>query len=150
MKRNFWPYAIILYFAIFITGVVVWITFATRNDQQLVRADYYEQELKYQTELDGRSRALNADVTVAYDATAQRVTVGLPGNVKKASAYFYRPSNAKLDRELTLALDAGSDKIDVRDFQSGLWKLRLTWMAAGVEYRRETVVVLEPSKSTSL
>jgi nitrogen fixation protein FixH len=150
MKRNPWPYAIIAYFVIFIAAIVLWISFALRNDQQLVRKDYYEQELKYQTDIDGLSRAANVNVTVNYDSTKHSVIVSLPPPVATGSIYFYRPSDAKLDREITLSLYNGSQSIDVGAFQSGLWRIRVTWTAEGAEFRHNTTIVVAPTKLSSL
>jgi hypothetical protein len=142
MKRNPWPYAIVAYFVIFITAMTIWIVFAVRNDQQLVRKDYYEQELKFQKDIDGQNRAANVNVFVNYDAAKQTVTVTLPGAAATGSIYFYRPSNAKLDCEFTLALKNGAQPIDVANFQSGLWKIRLHWTANSAEFRYDKSLVL--------
>jgi hypothetical protein len=141
-KRNFWPYAIILYFVIFIGAMTAWIVFATRNDQELVRKDYYEQELKYQGELERTTRASVLPVTVAYDSSTKQISIALPANAETGTIYFYRPSRASLDRELPLALSDGAQTIDVSKFEQGLWKLRLAWKAGGVEFRRDESLVL--------
>lgn len=141
MKTNPWPYAIALYFAIFISAIAVWITFAVRHDDQLVRKDYYEQELKFQTDIDGQSRGAGADVKVLYDSAKQLVTIAIPGPVASGSIYFYRPSDAKADREITLALKDGAQKLNVRDFENGLWKVRIIWIRDGVEYRHNATLV---------
>jgi len=150
MKRNFWPYAILLYFVIFIGALVVWIVFAIHNDPQLVRKDYYEQELSFQRQIEQERRGANADLTIVYDHQTQLLAVALPHDAEKGSIYLYRPSNAKLDREMTLSLAEGGDKIDVRGFEIGLWKVRLTWTAGGMEYLRETTIVLAPTNVSAL
>jgi nitrogen fixation protein FixH len=150
MKRNPWPYAIVAYFVIFIAAIIIWVAFAARNDPQLVRNDYYEQELKFQTEIDGQSRAARVNVSIAYDPTKQIVTVGVPSSATSGSIYFYRPSNAKLDREIALALNDGSQSIDVRSFESGLWKLRVRWTAGGAEYHHNATIILTPASFSSL
>jgi hypothetical protein len=150
MKRNPWPYAIIFYFIVFITAIATWITFAVRNDHELVRKDYYEQELKFQADIDGQARAATTQVSVDYDSATQRVTVSLPAGAAKGAIYFYRPSNAKLDRQIELAIDKGSQSVDVTRFESGLWKVRLIWTTDGVEYRHNATLVLAPTKLSSL
>ena len=150
MKRIPWPYAILLYFVIFISALVVWILFAIHNDPQLVRNDYYEQELSFQKQIDGQRRAANVELTLAYDRLTQSVAVRLPRNTEKGSIYLYRPSNASLDREIALKLGEDEEKIDLRGFEAGLWKIRLTWLADGLEYMRETTIVLATTKLSSL
>jgi nitrogen fixation protein FixH len=150
MKRNPWPYAIILYFIVFIGGMAAWITFAVRNDHELVRKDYYEQELKFQNELDGVARAAAAGVTVSYNSSKQLLTVSLPVDNLVGSLKFYRPSNARLDQEIPLSLKGGAQTIDVHSFESGLWKLRLTWTANGAHYQHDETLIFSTTKLTAL
>src|ERR1044071_6797565 len=146
MKLNPWPYAIALYFAIFIGAIAVWITFAVRHDDQLVRSDYYEQELKYQTDIDGQSRGARADVNVSYDSTRQLVTIALPAPVASGSIYFYRPSDPQADRELPLALKDGAQRAAARNFEHGLWKVRVTWIKDISEHRHNATLVFAPTE----
>ena len=141
MKRNLWPHAIALYFVVFISGMASWIVFAVRNDHQLVRKDYYEQELKYQNELDSFSRAAAGAVVVAYEPKTHLVTIQLP---KDAAGMidFYRPSDVKLDRQFPISKGNGTQQINVSDFDPGLWKVRLTWTANGAEFRHDQKLVL--------
>ena len=150
MKRNLWPYAIILYFIVFIGGVAAWITFAVRNDHELVRKDYYEQELKFQNELDGVARAATTGVNVSYNSAKQMLTVSLPVNNSAGSLKFYRPSNERLDQEIPLALKDGVQSIDVRSFERGLWKIRLTWTSNGAEYQHDQTLIFTATNLSAL
>ena len=142
MKRNPWPYAIIAYFVLFITVMAAWIAFAVRNDDELVRADYYEHELKFQSEIDRASRGLAANVKLDYNSAAQSIVVTLPPEAAIGSLFFYRPSDSKLDREISLKLSQGEQTLDTRQLQPGLWKVRLTWTTDGVEFRHDQTLVL--------
>lgn len=150
MKRNPWPYAIVLYFIVFISGLAAWIIFAVRNDHELVRKDYYEQELKFQSELNGVARAAATGVNVSYNSAKQILTVSLPVDNPTGRLKFYRPSNAHLDQEIPLALKDGVQSIDVRSFESGLWKIRLTWTANGAEYQHDKTLIFTTRKLTAL
>lgn len=149
MKRNLWPYAIIAYFAVFIAGIFTWVTFAMRHDDELVRADYYEHEIRYQDQIDKikRTRALNVDSSISYDSTARTITVMLPREMRAAglegSVHLYRPSNARLDRREKLTIgDDGTQRIDTSSLEDGLWKVRVDWKVLGQEYFLEQRVVL--------
>lgn len=139
MKRNPWPLAIILYFTVFIAGMIAWIFFAVRNDQELVRKDYYEHELRCQGELESFARAAFATAEIRYDKAAQTISIALPEKSEKATAFFYRPSNATADRRIDL-VDGTS--IDVAKFERGLWKLRISWTNNQAEFRRDETLVL--------
>lgn len=150
MKRNFWPYAIVLYFIVFIGAIAAWIVFATHNDQELVRKDYYDQEILFQKEIDNRARAAALNVKISYDAIEQSVRIDLPSQVSQGTVYFYRAAHAKLDREFPLVLNDGVQSIDVRNFERGLWKVRLHWLAEGVEFRHDQSLVFASKTLSAL
>ena len=147
MKRNPWPYAIIGYFALFITGVVVWVTYATRHQDQLTRPDYYEHEIRYQQHIDtvARTAAIRSGVQVEYHLTDKTISLALPGNSAKTTGtiQLYRPSDARLDKTFPLSLDEhGSQTLNVAGLETGLWKLHLSWTADGTDYYFDQPLVL--------
>ena len=148
-RRNPWPYAIIAYFAVFITAVFLWVGFAMRNSMELVRPDYYEAEIRFQQQIDRvhRTSAIREDVRVAYDPAGRQVVVRIPGDHAvggvRGAVHLYRPSNASLDRTLDLAVGQdGWQRIGVEDLQAGYWKINVTWSSQGQEYFIEQAVLL--------
>ena len=55
-KSSLWPYAIAGYFALAITGIAIFITWAVRQNMDLVRSDYYEHEILFQKHIDAVNR----------------------------------------------------------------------------------------------
>jgi hypothetical protein len=78
--RNLWPYAIVAWFVIFGAAMAAWITVAVRQDMDLVRPDYYEEEVRFQRQLDraNRTAAIQNQVALYYDATKREVALRLP------------------------------------------------------------------------
>ncbi len=142
MRKNPWPTAIIAYFALFISAMVYWIAFAVRNDHELVRPDYYEQELRFQEEIDQANRGVGVAVRVEHDPARQTVTVHLPVKPDGGVVQFYRPSHSSLDQTVPLSLVEGKQVIDVRAFRPGLWRLRLIWSAGGATHLRGATLAL--------
>ena len=149
MKKNIWPYAIIAYFVVFITGIVTWVSFAVRHDDQLVRPDYYEHEIKYQTQIDRlvRTRALNSESVISYNFAGKLIRITLPaemsGRTIEGTIHLYRPSDAGLDKKIPLSPSSdGAQQVNVADLQGGLWKLRLNWKTDDAEYYVEKSLVL--------
>jgi hypothetical protein len=140
MKRNPWPYAIILYFIVFIIGIVAWVGFAMRNDQELVRADYYEHEIKYQSEIERLERASMSPAQINFQSDKRTLTIELPPMSTNAKIYFYRPATAKLDKRFDLR--ASTETMDVKNFERGLWRIRLAWNLNGAEYRHDQSLIL--------
>lgn len=154
--RNLWPHAIIAWFVIFAAALAAWITFAVRQNMDLVRSDYYEEEVHYQRQLDrlNRTTAVRGQVAIHYDAVKGEVTVQLPaGHVAPRSTglvRFYRPSEAALDFEIPLAVDAqGLQSIGRQNLRGGLWKVRVEWTASGQEYFFEQILVADETPTQS-
>jgi nitrogen fixation protein FixH len=153
VSRNPWPFAIMAFFAVLISCIVAFIIFATRNKMELVNPNYYEDEMRFQQQIDRvtRTRALPAGVAAAYDAKQETITITLPPEHGRLAASgrieLYRPSDSKLDRHLPLALNSnGSQTVDVNAMRSGLWKLRVQWKAGGDEFFfDQSVFITKPS-----
>jgi hypothetical protein len=147
-SRNLWPWGILLAFGLFFTGTIGLVVVACSHRMDLVSADYYEREIKYEGQLD-RLRRAGSQASIVYNAPAQRLQIGLPlspGAPLSGFIELYRPSSAALDCRYPLSLDAGGvHTLDVRNLSPGLWKVRVSWNATGQEFFAEKSVILGPS-----
>ena len=148
-KRNPWPYAIILYFIVFILFIAGFIAWAVRQNVDLVRPDYYQDEILFQKQIDTlhRTLAVAGQVAVNYDLAGQAITIQLPPAHAvqgiTGSIHLYRPSDAKLDREVKLAVsDKGAQRIESAHLEPGLWKVRVQWKANGQEFCFDQRVII--------
>jgi len=138
---NPWPVSIIVFFVFAICGVVTFVTYCTRHHVDLVATDYYDQEVRYQDQLDRANRAtsLQAPAKVDYNTATRLIMVSLPADHLQPSLkgwiQLYRPSEAKLDQKLPLAVDnAGRQVIDGKILTDGLWHVRVSWNLNGADY----------------
>src|ERR1043165_8307480 len=85
---NPWPYAIIGYFVFFVMCVAAFITWAVRQDMDLVRKDYYDHEILFQQQIDRQKRALDLgpQAAIAYDPALHAVTISLPASHASAAS----------------------------------------------------------------
>src|SRR5262245_20652290 len=103
VSRNPWPWAIIAWFLVFGSALGAWVAVALRQNMDLVRADYYEAEIRYQQQVERLQRTARAgqEMHIAYDAARREVALCLPAahraNQPDGRIHFYRPSNAALD-----------------------------------------------------
>ena len=148
-SRNLWPLCIIVTFVLFFAGTVGLIVMACSQKVDLVSADYYEQELKFQGRIDRLERTRHAatQATVAYDANQQCITISLPadqaGHEVSGHIELYRPSAAGLDREVKLTPDAkGVQRLDATGMVPGLWKVRVSWTVEQQDYFLDQKVVV--------
>jgi nitrogen fixation protein FixH len=146
--RNLWPISIMAFFAIAITFSVCFVTWALRQRDDLVSADYYEREVRYQTQLDSmnRSQAVATKTVVTFEPNLQTIVITLPEAQTPGmtgSIHLYRPSDSRLDRELPLALTAdGTQRLDTKQLGDGLWKVRVKWSANGQDYFLDQPVIV--------
>lgn len=134
--RNPWPYAIAGFFVLFLTGVAMVVIIASRQDDTLVSKDYYEQELKFQDQIQAAARAKEAGAAIRLDAAAGKLLVSIPADQAKqkvaGTIHFYRASSSALDRELSLQPDEnGLQAVDVSGFAAGSWTVLARWNAGG-------------------
>ncbi len=149
-SQSFWPIAIASYFAIAIVGIAVFISWAIRQNVDLVRKDYYAEELQFQKRLDQmkQARQMYWKPEISYDRVNDRITLSLPqrGTAVFGKIQFYRPSDAALDQHLQLRLNVdGSQAIDAHKLDRGLWRVRVTWQADAKEFFSEETVVIDRS-----
>lgn len=149
IRRNPWPYAIVAYFAVFIGAMVCWAVFATRQRQDLVRSDYYEEELRHQKQMDrvSRSAAMPAQIGLSEASGGRALVISLPsahaGRGATGSIELYRPSDSRLD--LRFPLTAGVDgvqRVDAAGLRDGLWKVRVRWAIGRDEFYTDRDVVV--------
>ena len=148
-SRNLWPLGIIVTFALFFAGTVGLVVMAFSQKVDLVSADYYEQELKFQGRIDRveRTRSAASQATIAYEAGSQCITVSLParqvGHEVHGHIELYRPSAAGLDREVQLAPGTnGVQRLGTAGMVPGLWKVRLSWTVEHQDYFLDQKVVV--------
>ena len=145
--RNLWPRGIIAAFVLFFCGLVTVVVIASAHREYLVSGNYYEQEIKFQDQIDGAGRAQKSGATIAYDATKGIVVITLPV-VRLASKLYgtielYRPSEPKLDREFLLEPRAdGTQALNVSRLAAGLWRVRVKWVAGGENYFLEQKITI--------
>lgn len=148
--RSYWPIGIVAYFALALIFLISFIVWASRQREDLVSENYYDKEVRYQQQLDQMNRAqpLQSQIAVAYDAVLQNIVITLPaGQALKAVGQIrlYRPSDARLDRDLPLAVDAaGLQRLDAKDLSQGLWKVRVRWNVGGEDFFVDRSVVVKP------
>ena len=147
-SRNLWPSAIIAFFVVFAAFLATFVIWAVGQKQDLVAENYYEQEVRYQEQLDrlNRTRTQAGQTAVTFDSARNCIVISLPAAQAQGAGgriHLYRPSNAKLDHEVPLVINAGGvQTLDTKAMAPGLWKVRIRWSVNGQEYSFDQAVVV--------
>ncbi|MBK9139292.1 MAG: FixH family protein [Verrucomicrobia bacterium] len=151
---NPWPWAIVAAFLLFGAGTATLIIISTWQPAELVSNDYYEEELRYQEQMDrhARTRTEAPSASLRYDASQDCVLLSLPAeHVARQPVgriQFYRPAAARDDHTVKLIPNAeGRQTIPTASLARGRWQVRVVWTVEGREYGLEEKLVLAPPKS---
>jgi len=146
-KFNPWPLGIVLTFVIFIAGLATAVGIAVTHRDSMVSENYYEQELKYQSQIDGKARALQSGASINYDPVAGKIIVQLPATQAAAKPFgkieLYRPSSPDMDRVMDFSPNAeGAQIVDAAPLPVGSWAVRVKWSAGGQGYFLEQKIAV--------
>lgn len=125
--RNPWPIGIGIFIGLFFLSMVAFVVWSLGHRQDLVAPDYHAQDLAYQSVIDSeqRARALGLDPLRVANG---RLEICLPPDSSNAILSLYRPSDARLDAEQPIALDAeGRASRSIDELAPGRWRASLTW-----------------------
>lgn len=122
-----WGVKIILSFVIFAAGIIVMVIVSMSRTTDLVSENYYEQEIKYQDQIDllKNSGELNKNISLSYSDNKLIFRTDHPKKLK-GEIHFYRTSNAAKDFIIPYDADgAGEQTIPASNLEKGLWKVKL-------------------------
>jgi len=141
MKFN-WGHGISIFLVIFVLttiSVVVLISTDDAYNHELVSEHYYEDELKFQEEIDKVNNAAKLTSNVKYRVSKEGVLITFPKdfNYTKVSGIIKmdRPSKKVLDFTMSIKLDENSQILipSVKAIQ-GKWIMVIDWNAEGKEF----------------
>ncbi len=145
-----WGAKITLSFIVFAIMISSMVYISINQDINLVADDYYQQEIKYQDQINRikNTKLLDPRPEIVLDRKRQEVIVTFPKNLAGAiidgNVHLFRPSDFTKDFNSKLILDENNQFIlSLAGKQKGLWKVKLTWRDIEKEYYDEKVIVNE-------
>jgi len=135
IKWNWGTKLIIAYsgFVIFMLGMV---TLCFQQHFDLVTPDYYAQELKFQSVIDGQQNSNRLEKSVLIEQNEAGVSIEFPQELYRIDSgviKFYRPDNKIHDFEKPLT-GGLRYAIASSDFVYGLYKVKFIYSAGGLNY----------------
>ena len=127
MRIN-WGARIILLYTSFVVFMLFMVYKCTRQHYDLVSADYYAQELKYQDVINGSNnlQALNQKIVIGDAGDNYTIQLPVSGNGSaNGEVFVYRPSNAAADFKVPVTSNLVS--IPKNKMAGGLYKIKMSW-----------------------
>ncbi|UJP66867.1 FixH family protein [Mongoliitalea daihaiensis] len=134
-----WGKGIILTLTAFAGIIISMVVICVRQDDiHLVTQNYYEEEIKYQDQIDKMINANQLDYeAMAYDAQRRLIELNLPKG-SKGTLHLFRPSDARLDQKLDFDIqDDEANAINLSELKPGYWKIKMTWVEDETSYYLE-------------
>ena len=139
-----WGKSIVLAFILFAVFIGALVTVCLRQDIPLVSANYYEQELRYQEQLDRMNNAnqLPERPRIQVVGSALEIEYSRLAEMVNGELELFRPSDARLDKHFPIEPKGTLQRIDLGTMPGGMYKARLKWAADGKEYFLESTIYL--------
>jgi hypothetical protein len=143
MQKSFhWGHGVTLFFISFACMMGYLVYRCTQVPVNLVEADYYHDELRYQEVIDGTKRANELSGTLSLETLPQGLQIHWPAEMQgknlEGEIWFYCPSNASQDRHITLKDQHPEHMVLPNSLLApGSYVVKFRWMADGIEYYTE-------------
>lgn len=140
-----WGYKIAILYTGFVVLILTMVSLTMREKVDLVSKNYYEQELQYQDKIDKMERARSLKEPLTWEVGREVLTLKFPeqnaGQKATGNIYFFRPSDASMDKTIPVAADAdGMQNIPSSQLKKGLYKMQINWTVNKVEYYNEGII----------
>jgi hypothetical protein len=149
-KIKSWPLGIAIIYLSFVFLLIAFGIYSRFQQVDLVTENYYEQELKYQQQINrmNRAQSLSKPVIWMYDKHEDLLLLEFPKEIDpikvQGHILFFRPSDAKQDKLTALNLTSENTQIiNTKNLSSGFWKLKIFWQVDNIEYYKEGDLVID-------
>lgn len=139
MKLN-WGIGAFTLFGAFVVFIIIMVFLASNQTHELVTEDYYEKELEFKEVLKKKEKTDALEGKFSTSVTNDSLVIAFP--VENSSnlegiIYFFKPSSEKDDKEIPFTISSNTLSVDVNDFTSGMYRMKIDWKYQEEEYYYE-------------
>jgi hypothetical protein len=142
---NFGGKIVILYLG-FVALIVTLVVMCFKQDVELVSADYYDQEIKFQDKIEACNNEKQLLKSIQHDISEEAIVLRIDSALLTkdftGTIILFRPSDSKMDKEYKMAFRNNEQKIDSRELAHGAYKLQLSWVSNQKHYFKEDVIFI--------
>ena len=140
-----WGKSIVLVFIVFAGFIGTMVVQMSRERIDLVRDDYYQDELAYQQHIDrvANARRFDPATYIQYRSDSRQIEVTMPDSLKEGTLTLYRPADRQQDDQQVLSSGMPAQlTIPMQNKPGGLWRAQLNWSDGKQAYYTERELIL--------
>ena len=112
---------------------------AYHAQEELVAENYYEQEIRYQQQIDKLDNVSRLGSSLKMDVIGDDLVISFPEELKgepiSGELYLQRPSDARADARIPFNIGGDNSlHVPVADRLKGVYKVQIEWRAGGKNY----------------
>ncbi len=141
-----WGKGIIIVFILFVGGIGVMVYKSMTKNVDLVASNYYENELKYQDQINKINNSNSLKEPLKVEVTEGGLYLQYPKEAADVTGEiaFYRPSDARGDFKLPVKPEVGGKQfVSTVSLKKGMWKVQVNWKSGGKDYFNEEKVMIQ-------
>lgn len=147
MNAMNWGWKIVIGYCGFVAMILALVFLSTAQTFHLVTPHYYQKEQGWDDRLERvkNSKALSEPVRISISQEKQAISIEFPASFSfvQGEIELYRPTDATQDLRIDVQTDPeGHQLIPMNEMASGLWRIRINWMAEDVPYYDEQVLII--------
>lgn len=146
MKLN-WGHKILAFYLVFVAGIMLLVFMANNQKVDLVTADYYDEELRYQDRIDESGRAAALSSPVQFSIQQGLLTIAFPKEFQEkkitGEVQLYCPSDEKKDIRQRIEVKGNIVKVTVPEVNKGAHIVKIKWEAGGSSYYFEKNIFIQ-------
>ena len=124
------------------------IYFSFSQEVNLVRDDYYQAEVEFESKLESIKRTNLLDANLNIRLLEKNIEIVFPSNFIshkiEGSILLYRPSNRNSDVKIPIQLDSSHTQLINTDaLMSGKWNIQVSWKTNSLEYFNEKNIMVQ-------
>ena len=140
-----WSVKITILYLGFVGIIISLVVICFGHKTELVYKDYYARELQFQKQIDADNNATLLETPIQHQVNGKNIHITLPqelmNNDLEGKVHFMRPSDSRLDKEITLKPEPnGLVLIDGSQMADGVYKMQISLTSAGKNYYKEAVI----------
>ncbi|MBP6334259.1 MAG: FixH family protein [Bacteroidia bacterium] len=146
MKIN-WGWGIAIVLILFMVFILNLVFRCAGVKVDLVSENYYENEIKYQQQIDREKNALNLSQDIQISKDEQSVRIVYPPEFNRneinGTITFFKPDDAGLDFVLDVNPEESMiQQVSTDRLKSGWWQVKIQWTYKEVEYYSENKLLI--------